>query len=193
MRQIAIGKEGMINSAPAMPVFLIGANVDGRANFMTAAWSGVGCAEPLMLTVPIRHARYTLKGIDENGTLSFCIPPIDLVKETDFCGIASGAKVDKVKACGFKVFYGKTGTAPLIEQCPINIECSVHEKLDLGSHVLVIGKVEEIYAAESCMAEGKPDIDKMSAFIYTATPAREYRTIGKGIARAFSVGKEIKS
>lgn len=57
-----------------------------------------------MLSVPIRNTRYTLKGIDENKTLSFCIPPIDLVKETDYCGIASGAKVDKVARCGFDVF-----------------------------------------------------------------------------------------
>ncbi len=193
MKQIALGSENMSYCAPAMPVYLIGADVKGRPNFMTAAWSGVGAAEPLMLTVPIRHSRYTLKGIDENGTLSFCLPPASLVKEADFCGIASGSKVDKVKACGFDVFYGKLRTAPMISQCPVNFECSVHEKLDLGSHVLVIAKVEEIHVAESCVKDGKPDLDRMNAFTYSATPAREYRRIGGMIAKAFSVGKEIKA
>lgn len=192
MKQIALGLRGMLNSAPAMPVFLIGANVQGRPNFLTAAWSGVACAEPLLLTVPIRHSRYTMKGIDENRTLSFCLPPIDLVKETDYCGIVSGCKIDKVKACGFDVFYGKLKNAPMIEQCPVNIECSVHEKLDFGSHVLVIARVEEIYAAESCLKDGKPDIDRMNAFIYTTTPVKEYRSIGAPIAQAFSVGREIQ-
>ena len=191
MKQIALGLGGMLHSAPAMPVFLIGANVGGRPNFLTAAWSGVACAEPLLLSVPIRHSRYTMKGIDENKTLSFCLPPADLVKETDYCGIVSGSKVDKVKDCGFNVFYGKVGTAPMIEQCPVNIECSVHERLDLGSHILIIAKVEEVYAAESCMKDGKPDVDKMNAFIYTTTPAKEYRSIGKPLALAFSVGREI--
>ena len=181
----------MLHSAPAMPVFLIGANVGGRPNFLTAAWCGVACAEPLLLTVPIRHSRYTMKGIDENKTLSFCLPPADLVKETDYCGIVSGSKVDKVKDCGFDVFYGKVGTAPMIKQCPVNIECSLHERLDLGSHILIIARVEEIYAAESCMKDGKPDVDKMNAFIYTTTPAKEYRSIGKPLALAFSVGREI--
>jgi flavin reductase (DIM6/NTAB) family NADH-FMN oxidoreductase RutF len=80
MTQKALGKQGMVYCAPAMPVFLIGATVDGKPNFLTAAWSGVACGEPLMLSVPIRHTRYTLKGIDENKTLSFCIPPADLVE-----------------------------------------------------------------------------------------------------------------
>lgn len=192
MKQRALGTEGMQYCAPAMPVFLIGANVDGKPNFLTAAWSGVACGEPLMLSVPIRHTRYTLKGIDENGTLSFCIPTTEMVRETDYCGIVSGSKVDKVEACGFRIFYGELGSAPLIEQCPVNIECSVHQKLDLGSHVLVIAKVEEIYVAESCIRDGKPDIDRMNAFTYTTTPAREYRKVGEAIAKAFSVGREIQ-
>jgi len=189
MKQIAIGLKGMIHSAPAMPVFLVGANVGGKANFLTAAWSGVGCAEPLMLTVPIRHTRYTLKGIEENGTLSFCLPPASLVEQTDYCGIESGSKVDKVAACGFEPFYGKLETAPMIAQCPVNFECSVHDKIDLGSHVLVIAKVEEIHAAESCLKDGKPDIDRMDAFVYTTTPVKEYRRIGDFIAKAYSVGR----
>jgi len=42
--------------------------------------------------------------------------------ETDYCGIASGSEVDKVKVCKFKVFYGNLKNTPLIEQCPINRE-----------------------------------------------------------------------
>jgi len=192
MTQKALGKSGTLHCAPAMPVYLIGANVNGKPNFLTAAWAGVACGEPLMLSVPIRHTRYTLKGIEENGTLSFCMPPIELVKETDFCGIVSGSKVNKVEVCGFEVFYGKTGTAPMIDQCPVNMECRVHQKLDLGSHVLIIARVEELYVAESCIKDGKPDIEKMNAFTYTTAPLTEYREIGRKVAKAFSVGRELK-
>ncbi len=54
------------------------------------------------------------------------------IRETDYCGIISGSRVAKVKACQFKVFYGKLDNAPLIEQCPINLECKVVHILDLG-------------------------------------------------------------
>ncbi|MFA5811332.1 MAG: flavin reductase family protein, partial [bacterium] len=183
MKKLEMGKGGIICSAPAMPVLLVGVDVDGRPNFMTVAWSGVACAEPLMISVAIRHTRHTMKGIEQNKTFSANVPSIDLVKQTDFCGIASGSKVDKVAACGFKVFYGKQKGAPLIEQCPVNIECSVHEQLDLGTHVLVIGKVEQTHISDSCITDGKPDIDKINTFVYTSSLWKEYRTVGKPIAQ----------
>jgi len=46
-----------------MPAFLIGANVDDKPNFMTAAWSGIGGSTPPMITVALQHLRYTLRGI----------------------------------------------------------------------------------------------------------------------------------
>ncbi len=192
MQKVAMGKEGTIYSAPAMPVLLVGADVDGKPNFCTIAWSGVACAEPLMISVAIRHVRHTLKGIEQNGTFSINVPSIELVKQADYCGIYSGAKVDKVAACGFKIFYGKLASAPLIEQCPINIECAVHERLDLGTHVLVIGRVEETHASDTCLTDGKPDIEKINTFVYTSSPVKEYRAIGKPFAQAFSIGKEME-
>ena len=54
-------------------------------------------------------------------------------------------KVDKVEVCQFKIFYGKLGSAPLIEQCPLNLECKVVHILDLGSNSFVIGSIEEIF------------------------------------------------
>ena len=40
-----------------MPAFMIGANVDGKPNFMAAAWSGIAGGSPPVITVGIRHAR----------------------------------------------------------------------------------------------------------------------------------------
>ena len=102
------------------PTLLVGSNVDGKANFMAVGGGGVANAGPPMIAVPIRHHQYTLKGILQNMTFSVNTPSVDLIKETDYCGIVSGANIDKSKVCGFNVFYGKLKTAPLIEQCPLN-------------------------------------------------------------------------
>jgi len=91
----------------------------------------------------ICNYRYTLKGIHQNNTFSVNVPSVDIAKETDYCGIESGSKVDKVTICGFDVFYGKVETAPMVEQCPVNLECSVVHTLNLGSHSLVVGRIEE--------------------------------------------------
>jgi len=85
-----------------------------------------------MVSVAIRPARYTLKGI-HTGEFSVNIPSTDIVKEVDYCGTVSGAKVDKVKVCKFKIFYGELKKAPLIEQCPVNLACKVEHILKLGT------------------------------------------------------------
>ena len=66
-----------------MPAFVIGANVDGKPNFMTAAWSGIAGSTPPMITVALQHHRHTLKGMKQNMTFSVNVPSVDLVKETD--------------------------------------------------------------------------------------------------------------
>ncbi len=174
-----------------MPAFLIGANVNGKPSFMTAAWSGIAGSTPPMITVAIRHTRHTLKGIKENMTFSVNVPSVDLVRETDYCGMESGAKADKVEICQFKVFYGKLETAPLIEQCPVNLECKTLHILDVGSHALVVGRIEETYVSEDCLTDGKPDVDKVKPLTYVTQPGRRYQALGEVVANAYSIGREL--
>jgi len=174
------------------PTLLVGANVDGKANFLAVGGGGVANAEPPMIGVPIRHQRYTLKGIRQNLTFSINTPSIDLVREMDYCGITSGAKVDKVKVCQFKVFYGDLKTAPMIEQCPLNLECKVVQMLNLGSHSFVIGQVEGTYITESCLTDDKPDVNQIKPIIFNLESA-EYIAFGEVIAKAFSIDQELKA
>ena len=174
-----------------MPAFLIGANIDGKANFMTAAWSGIGGSTPPIITVGIRHSRYTLKGIKQNMTFSVNVPSVDQVKEADYCGIESGAKEDKVEVCKFKVFYGKLETSPMIEQCPVNLECKVVQILDVGSHALIVGRIEETYISEECLTDGKPDVEKIKPIIFVTNPNSRYTILGKAVGKAFGIGNEL--
>jgi len=130
-----------------------------------------------MISVAIRHQRYTLRGIRQNLTFSVNVPSTDIVRETDYCRIISGSKVDKVEICQFNVFYGKLDNAPLIEQCPVNLECKVVRILDLGSHSLIVGRIEETYVSQVCLTDGKPDVNKIKPLIYCRTPARHYQAV----------------
>ena len=175
------------------PLILVGANVNDKPNFISVASSGHSNGEPPMMSVAIGHHRYTLKGIRQNMTFSVNIPSVDLVKEADYCGLASGAKVDKVEVCRFKVFYGKLNSAPLIEQCPINLECNVVHILDLGSHSLIVGRVEETHISENGLTDGKPDVNKIRPIVYTTAPDPKYLAIGQFIAKSYSIGLELKA
>ncbi len=174
------------------PTVLVGANVDGKPDFTAVGWAGVAAHNPPSVTIGLQPHRYSLKGIYQNRTFSVNIPSCDLVKETDYCGLVSGANTDKAKDCKFKVFYGNLNTAPLIEQCPINLECEVLHILDLGSHHLVIGKVVETYVTEDCLTDGQPDIDKVKPFANKPFKPAKYYTIGEAFADVFKIGWEIK-
>ena len=189
MEKVKIGALTLVYPTPA---FLIGTNVAGKPNFMTAAWSGIACSEPPMISVAIRHPRYTLKGMYENMSFSVNVPSASQVKEVDFCGIKSGAKEDKVKACNFKVFYGKVETAPMVEQCPVNLECRIAHMLNLGSHMLVVGRIEEVYVSGDCITDGHPDVKKIRPLLWTMLPANVYQELGEVAGKAFKIGLDLK-
>jgi flavin reductase (DIM6/NTAB) family NADH-FMN oxidoreductase RutF len=170
-----------------MPTLLIGANVKGKANYMTAAWSTVACMAPPMVCVAVNKTRYTAKGIEENQTFSLNIPSAKHIVETDYCGLVSGAHEDKSKI--FKSFYGKLRTAPLAEECPVNIECKLFKSVDCGSHLLYIGEVIEIHADKACVTDGKPDVAKLDPIVYAQAT---YWQFEKMVDKAFSAGKKYQ-
>lgn len=188
MKKVQLNPQPLIGITPTV---LVGATVNGKPNFMTVAWCGVANSNPAMVSIAIRPARYTLKGILETREFSVNVPSTALVKETDYCGITSGSKQDKVSACKFKIFFGKLKSAPLIEQCPVNLACVVEHILELGSHQLIVGKVEETFINERCLTDGKPDIRKIKPFAYTMGGQSAYIALGRSSGKAFSVGQEL--
>jgi flavin reductase (DIM6/NTAB) family NADH-FMN oxidoreductase RutF len=171
-----------------MPTLLVGANVKGKPNYMTAAWATVACLAPPMVCVAVNKSRFTAKGIEENKTFSLNVPSADQVAEADYCGLVSGAHADKSQV--FSSFYGTLKTAPLATECPVNIECRLFKSVDCGSHLLYIGAVVEVHADRDCVADGKPDTGLTNPLVYAQTA---YWQVGKQVAQAFSVGKEYRN
>ena len=112
-----------------MPVMLVGSNVKGRANFMAAGWVTRVNSEPPMMMVSISKSHHTVEGIKENNTFSINFSGIDMVKAVDYCGLVSGKDADKSRI--FNVFYGKTKTAPMIEEFSLCLECKLFKMVDV--------------------------------------------------------------
>lgn len=170
-----------------MPTLLVGANISGKPNYMTAAWATVACMAPPMVCVAINHVRHTVKGIEENKTFSLNVPAAKDVIAADYCGIVSGEKEDKSKV--YTSFYGKTQTAPMAKECPVNIECRLFKSVDCGSHLLYIGEIVEIHADSSCVTDGKPDLTKIDPIVYAQSL---YFGVGPQLEKAFSAGKKYQ-
>ena len=101
-------KLGAKNLLFPMPTILVGANVNGKPNYITIAHCGIVALSHI--SISLRKGRYTSSGIKENGTFSVNIPSEEMVKETDYCGLFSGKDTDKSKL--FQTFYGTLDTAP---------------------------------------------------------------------------------
>ena len=85
-----------------MPVVIIGTEVNGRANFMTAAWVTNINLEPPMLAICLSKDHLTSKAIQENKVFSVNFPDRALAVKADYCGLKSGKEVDKSNI--FKIF-----------------------------------------------------------------------------------------
>jgi flavin reductase (DIM6/NTAB) family NADH-FMN oxidoreductase RutF len=176
---------GPVPYMSVMPTVLVGANVKGKANYMTAGAATIACMAPPMVCVALNKARYTVKGIGENRTFSLNVPSVRQVVEADYCGIVSGAQEDKSTV--FTSFYGRLKTAPMAEECPVNIECRLFRAVDCGSHLLHIGEVVEVHADKACVTDGKPDILKIHPVILAQG---SYFDLGKTVETAFNAGKK---
>ncbi len=170
------------------PTIMIGVTVDGKPDFTTVAWTGVAASVPPSITIALQHHRHSLKGVRQNMAFSINVPSADLVKETDYCGLASGARVDKAADCRFTVFYGKLKTAPFIEQCPINHACEVVQILNLGSHELIVGRIVESHVSEECIVDGRPDLAKVKPFLFAGFG---YYGVGEHLGDAFKCGVAV--
>lgn len=189
MRKIKLEmKAGPLPILGGYPIIMIGTMVDGKPDFTTVAWTGVAASFPPSVTVALQHQRHSLKGVRRNMTFSVNIPSTNLVRETDYCGLASGARIDKAKDCGFTVFFGKLESVPFIEQCPINHACEVVQILNLGSHELIVGRIVETHVSEDCMTDGRLDAKKIRPFTFTGMG---YYAVGEHLGDAFRCGIAI--
>jgi flavin reductase (DIM6/NTAB) family NADH-FMN oxidoreductase RutF len=176
-----------INLYP-IPMTIIGANVDDNPTFMAVAWVNRVNFNPPVMGIAVGKNHYTNVGIQANGTFSINIPGADLIEKTDYSGLVSGKQVDKASL--FEVFYGELKTAPLIKECPINIECRLHDIVSLASNNLFLGEVVAVYTEEKFLTDGRPDIEKIKPFVVTM-PDNRYWAVGENIGRAWNTGKII--
>ena len=179
-------KLGAKNCLYPMPTTIVGALVNGKPNYVTIAH--VGIMESTTITLSMNKNHYTNQGIKENKTFSVNIPSEKMVKETDYCGLVSGKNEDK--AALFKTFQGVLKTAPMIEQCSVNMECELVKTVDFPNHDVFIGRIVETYCEEDMLTDGAVDMHKLKPLLFVMND-RSYWRIGKRLANAWNVGKEL--
>lgn len=177
----------MLNPVPAVMVSVT--DKDGRSNIITVAWAGTVCTNPPMVSISVRPSRYSYKMIEDTGEFVINLTNESLVKACDYCGVVSGRDVDKFKKTGLTPIPMEHVRAMGIGESPVNMECRVTEKRELGSHTMFIAEVVGVTIDDSYMDEtGKFHINDSGLVMYSHG---EYFALGKNLGKfGFSVKKK---
>ena len=178
----------MVYPAPAAMISV--ADAEGNTNIITAAWTGNICSDPPMAYVSIRPERFSYHMVEDTGCFVINLTTKKLAMATDYCGVRSGRNEDKWKTAGLTPEPADFVKAPLIKECPVNIECQVAGQIELGSHTMFIGKVLAVHVDEAYMDKnGRFDLAASGLMAYAHG---EYLELGKRIGTfGFSVKKKI--
>ncbi|OPJ62101.1 flavin reductase family protein [Clostridium oryzae] len=177
---------GNISCLYPIPTVLVGARVNNVPNYLNVSYCGIVNRTPAMISISLNRYHYTCNGIEQNKTFSVNIPSAEMVEVTDYCGIVSGKNVDKSKL--FNSFYGSLDV-PMIEECPINMECKVIKELDLGgSNIIYIGEIVQAYSEEKYFTDGKPDMKKINPIMLSLYEFNYYN-VGEKIGKGWETGK----
>lgn len=181
---------GTVNALYPMPTTLVGATVNAKPNFLAVAHVGIlNHGTPQYLSIGLHKSHYSNGGIHANRTFSICLPPEKLLVETDYCGIMTGKNTDK--AALFEVFYGDLETAPMIRQCPVNMELKLHDVLDLGAHDIFVGELVQTHADDSVIVDGRIDIGRLRPLLFDMA-GKQYWSLGAPIGKCWNAGKALK-
>ncbi len=112
---------------PTPAALVTTADMNGNPNVATAGEVFMISLHPLIVAVGFRPATYTNELLHATKEFVVNLPRREILKAVDYCGCVSGRKVDKFKATGLTPLPAKHVKPPLIEECPVNIECRVRD------------------------------------------------------------------
>lgn len=176
--------------APIPPAMVTVGDYD-HPNVLTIAWTGILSTIPPRTYISVRPSRHSYSILKEKGEFVINLPSVSMARETDFVGIYTGAKVDKFEKCGLKKHRSEKVAPPIIDGCPIALECKVCQVLPMGSHDVFIADIVSVSCDESIIdSEGKLRYDRADLLAYGHG---EYYALGEVVGRfGFSTDKVKK-
>lgn len=129
----------------------------GQHNLMGIGYVGFTCWQPPILYLGMNTARHSGQVIRATSEFAVALPENDKVLNMDYCGFVSGATCNKFEASGFTTRPASSIAAPLINECPVNLECKLLQVIPLGSHDLFLGEVVETHV-ESAYLKGEKQL-----------------------------------
>jgi flavin reductase (DIM6/NTAB) family NADH-FMN oxidoreductase RutF len=154
---------------PSPAALITAVDSEGTPNIITLAEVfNISIRQPVIVGIAIRPATYSHGLISATREYVINLPTSQLVAQVDACGSVSGRSgVDKFGAFGLTPLPASEVSPPLIEECPVNVECRVTGIQTVGDHDLFLGEVVAVHVDEDALDEaGAIRTDKLDVLIY---------------------------
>ena len=176
--------------APVPPVMVSCGDAE-NANIITVAWTGILNTVPPKTYIAVRPQRHSHKIIADKREFVLNLTPTSLVRAADFCGMYTGAKVDKFQKCNLTKVEVEEVAAPLIGEAPLSLCCRVTDVMQMGSHDLFFADIVAVYADDAMLDDkGKLHFERADLCAYAHG---EYFALGRKIGSfGFSAKKKKK-
>lgn len=175
-----------------LPVVLVTVvDAKGNENVLTIAWTGTINSDPAMVFISVRESRYSYHMIEETGEFVINLTTKELAKATDYCGVRSGRDENKFEIMKLTKKPAKYVKASLIEESPVNIECRVTKKENLGSHTMFMAEVLAVHADRKYMdVKNSFSLERAEPIVYSHG---QYYSLGERLGKfGHSVSKTNK-
>lgn len=176
--------------APVPPV-MVTCGTSDAPNIITIAWTGITNTVPPKTYISVRPKRHSYGLIKNSGEFVINLATADMIRAVDYCGIYTGAKVNKFEKCGLTPEPAAEVSCPMIAESPLSLECRVTQVIPLGSHDMFLADILHVHVDESLLDEhGKLRLDRahLAAFAHG-----EYFELGHKIGTfGFSATKKKK-
>ena len=174
-----------------VPAVMVSVGDENEKNVLTVAWCGTVATQPPKTYISVRPSRHSYNILRRTGEFVINLVPSEMAKTADYCGIYTGAKVDKFAKCGLTAAPIEGISAPAIAECPVSIACRVSDVIPMGTHDMFLADVLSVEADEALFDEkGAIHFERadLCAYVHGA-----YFKLGKEIGKfGFSAVKKKK-
>lgn len=167
-----------------VPIILIGVKREDSesniANYTTIGDVAIAGLNPPLLTISVHENHYSTKCIKKYGVFSVNVPTIEMLEKVDFCGVNSGAKIDKST-----LFQDRwSNQVPYIKDAPISLLCKVEESVQIEKRVIFIVRVTKT------IKDSTIELDAIKSIQYGLD--NNYYSTGEVIGEGYKEFKKIR-
>lgn len=142
------------------------------------------------MAFPLNHK--TTENLKHTEAFTLSIATVDTLVLSDYFGLVSGRKENKIEKAGVHITHSKFVNAPVIDEYLLTLECKVIEMQEALGEMHVVGEVVNMLADDSILdAQGKVDLGKLQPISYDSA-SHSYRVLGDIVGKAFKDGAKIK-